>query len=542
MKIKPPPIIVDPPPVTVTPPPIKVTPPPVTITPPSVTVQPAPVTVPGNTVTPPSINVQPDTITVRPDSIRVTPPSITVQPAPVKMFGQTVTPPSIKVQPDTITVTPDPIRVTPPAIRVQPAPVTVPGGTVTPPALNVQPKALTVNPPPINLTSQPITIDPPPMVIQPPEIEIRSPLPPLVASGDLPPKLTAFDKTMRAYMEKYKITAGELAVMKDGRLVFNRGYGWLNPLHTEAVQPDTPMRFASVVKPITRAAVHKLIADGKKIDGQPLTLQTKAFVALGIQPLNLPGHQMDNRLKDITIQHLIDHKGGWDRNQLPLSDPMFQTTLISLATGHQPAGADDVIRFMAGQPLQRTPGAKEIYSNFGYCVLGRIIEKASGKKYIDYVRAELLAPLGADSFEVGRSLPADRNPREPAYVSLEPPGPNVMNPFLPPCPLCDGGFHLEAMDSHGGLIGTAADLLRFAAKFDYHGKPYTANPALLAHYGSLPGTTSLLRWRKNGVLFAAIFNLRHPGDGFEPDKFFKMDGAEIDLSLQKTADSISEWP
>jgi N-acyl-D-amino-acid deacylase len=364
----------------------------------------------------------------------------------------------------------------------------------------------------------------------------------LVASGELPPQLTAFDKAVRPYMDKYKITAGVLAVMKDGRLVFNRGYGWLNPARTEAVQPDTPMRFASVVKPITRAAIHKLIADGKTLDGQALTLQTKAFAALGVTPLNLPGHQMDSRLKEITIQHLLDHKGGWDSKQLPLGDPMFQTPLVSQATGHQPAGANDVIRFMAGQPLQRDPGTKDIYSNFGYCVLGRIIEKASGKKYIDYLREDLLGPLGIGSFEVGRSLPTDRNPREPMYVSREPPVPNVMRPALPPCPACDGGFHLEAMDSHGGLIGTAADLLRFAAKFDFDGMPYTSGPKMLAHYGSLPGTTSLLRWRDKGVLFAAIFNLRHPGDGFEIGEFLKMDGAEIDGSLQKAADSISEWP
>ena len=292
------------------------------------------------------------------------------------------------------------------------------------------------------------------------------------------------------------------------------------------------MRFASVVKPITRAAVRKLIADGKTIDGRPLTLETKAFVALGVKPLNLPGHKMDPRLKDVTVQHLFDHRGGWDSMQAPLFDPMFQTPLISKATEHYPAGADDIVRFMAGQPLQHDPGAKEVYSNFGHCVLGRIVEKASGKKYIDYVREDLLGPLlGATSFEVGRSLPSDRNPREPAYVSLEPPVPNVVNPAPPPGPACDGGFHLEAMDSHGGLIGTAADLVRFASKFFVDGSTYMNRPGPAAHYGSLPGTSSLLRWRADGVLFAAVFNLRHAEKS-----------EEVDGLLEKAANSVGEWP
>ncbi|HEX6369898.1 MAG TPA: serine hydrolase domain-containing protein [Longimicrobium sp.] len=380
--------------------------------------------------------------------------------------------------------------------------------------------------------------------MNPPAIQVDPPPPLLVGSGNLPPELAPFDSAVRAYMKKYQISAGVLAVAKDKKIVLSRGYGWLGPTFSEAVQPDTPMRIASVVKPITRAAIRKLVKDGK------LALQDKAFgdSLLGSKRLNRPGHAVDPRLTDITIQHLIDHKGGWDRYQAPLFDPMMQTTLISMATGRQPAGANDVIRFMIGQPLQRDPGTKEIYSNFGYCVLGRIIEKVSGKKYIDYLRDDLLGALDITSVEVSRSLPTDRNRREPVYVSREPPVPNVMMPATPPVPACDGGLHLEAMDSHGGLIVSAPDLVRFAAKFNNDGTPYDDEPAGTAHEGSLPGTTARLQWRMDNVLIAAIFNLRHPPEGrkFDPDKFnpeaLSPNAAEIGAALNKAADSITRWP
>ncbi len=64
----------------------------------------------------------------------------------------------------------------------------------------------------------------------------------------------------------------------------------------------------------------------------------------------------------------------------------------------------EIIAYVMGRPLDFDPGAKEAYSNFGYCVLGRVIEKVSGLSYADYVRKEILAPLGIARMRQGRSL------------------------------------------------------------------------------------------------------------------------------------------
>ena len=260
---------------------------------------------------------------------------------------------------------------------------------------------------------------------------------------------------------------------------------------------EDPLRLASVVKPITAAAIRKLVHDKK------LSLGTRAFPLLGLKPL--PGKKPDPRLNDVTIRQLLEHRGGWDRDKT--FDPMFRPLEIAAAVGKAgPAGPRDVIRYMMGQPLQFTPDAQSCYSNFGYCVLGRVIEKVTGKDYVSYVRKEILAPLKIESVALGRSLPKDRKPREPVYLDPRM-GRNVVQPrSRAAVPLPDGGFYLEALDSHGGLIGSSADLIRFLGAYWISGEPRRSNGGSFTHFGSLPGTWSMVMQELNGVNVVTLFN------------------------------------
>jgi CubicO group peptidase (beta-lactamase class C family) len=74
---------------------------------------------------------------------------------------------------------------------------------------------------------------------------------------------------------------------------------------------------------------------------------------------------------------------------------MFMSEKIARANGEPPpANQRAIIRYMLGQPLDFDPGARYAYSNFGYCVLGRIIEKISGLGYAAWVQQDVLAPIG----------------------------------------------------------------------------------------------------------------------------------------------------
>ena len=74
---------------------------------------------------------------------------------------------------------------------------------------------------------------------------------------------------------------------------------------------------------------------------------------------------------------------------------MFRTARIKQELHlNKQAGPTEVIRYMLTQPLQFAPGQRTAYSNFGYCVLGRVIEKAMAKPYMDCVTQEICKPLG----------------------------------------------------------------------------------------------------------------------------------------------------
>jgi CubicO group peptidase (beta-lactamase class C family) len=366
----------------------------------------------------------------------------------------------------------------------------------------------------------------------------------------------AFDDTVNAHMKARKTPGAALAVIKDRRLVYARGYGWADVDKKEAPQPDSLFRIASISKTFTGVAVIKLAAAGR------LDLDAPAFALLQLAPL--PGKEPDPRLDKITVRHLLHHTGGWDRDKS--GDPMFMSEKIARANGEAPpANQHAIIRYMLGQPLDFDPGAQYAYSNFGYCVLGRIIEKITGYDYAEWLKHEVLMPIGIRDMRLGRSIASERAKGEVKYYM--PDGETPSEPYT--------GFCLEAMDSHGGWLASAVDLARYAAALDdpareswlllkarrmlyevpaspvSRGKNGSMEPTYYGcgwmvrrvgasgranywHTGSLPGTFTLLVRRYDGLAWAILFNQRS-SDPKLPDR-------DIDAALHKAADSVAEWP
>lgn len=379
--------------------------------------------------------------------------------------------------------------------------------------------------------------------------------------------LGSFDREMEAFIEARKMPGGSLAVVKDGRLVHARGYGWADKERQQRVEPTSLFRIASISKPITAVAVLKLVEQGK------LKLDDRAFDFLSLKPL--ADAKPDPRLRTVTIRQCLQHTGGWARDKS--YDPMFRSKLIAAAVGEAtPAGPDAVIRYMLGQPLDFDPGTRYAYSNFGYCVLGRVIEKLTGKSYEDYVKEVVLAPAGIKSMRIGRSLEAGRAPNEVRYYMPESETAESVFPGQPPkVPWPYGGFNLEAMDAHGAWLASSVDLARFAAALhdpekspllkpatwrELHAPPLgsvarTEEGAMKStyyccgwltrpiperpgkanywHSGSLPGTYTMLVRRWDGLSWTMLFNQR--------SKDRKLDG-EIDPAMHRAADAVKDWP
>jgi N-acyl-D-amino-acid deacylase len=271
---------------------------------------------------------------------------------------------------------------------------------------------------------------------------------------------------------------------------------------------------------------------------------------------------------------LLQHTAGWDRETS--FDPMLRPVEIAKALKvPPPANQGTIIRYMFGRPLDFDPGSRHAYSNFGYCLLGEVIRRLSGQSYEGYVRDEILAPVGIKRMRLGKSLvPApgevhyydEKNRTAPAVVGGRI-GKQVPSPY--------GGFCLEAMDSHGGWVASAIDLVRFAAALDdprrcpflrpagfqaMYGRP--AGPAGFEaggkpkeafygcgwsvkmmdarrgnawHAGALEGTSTLLVRRFDGLNWAVLFNTWHGPGGEQLSDL-------IDGKVHETADRVRAWP
>src|SRR5262249_47998282 len=157
-----------------------------------------------------------------------------------------------------------------------------------------------------------------------------------------------------------KVPGAALAVVRHGRLVYARGFGYADQEKHRPVQPQSLFRIASISKPFTATAIMQLIERGK------LRLDDRVVDILHRDPRY---HIHDNRpfWKKVTVRQLLQHTGGWDRQQS--FDPQFRSVLIAKEEHvAPPAMPAQIIQYMLDRPLDFEPGTRSAYSNFGYCL------------------------------------------------------------------------------------------------------------------------------------------------------------------------------
>jgi N-acyl-D-amino-acid deacylase len=392
-------------------------------------------------------------------------------------------------------------------------------------------------------------------------------------TGDAVPELAAFDDWMKAFMAEHNIPGGQLAIVRQGNLVYARGFGWADRDAKETVVPESLFRIASVSKPITAVAILKLVDQGK------LKLDDKVLDHLKCEPHFEEGGKFDERWNEVTIEHCLMHTGGWDRDKS--YDPMFQAVRMARSMKVElPILPERVIRYQLGQPLDFAPGERYAYSNFGYCLLGRVIEKATGQPYEKHVQEEILKPLGITRARIGGSLEDQRAEGEVRYYDVKgQPGKAVVGPGAgeKEVAVSYGVWRQETLDAHGGWIASAPDLAKFAGAFDYtdgstrsklltresvermlgpqvmisaatdarparfYGLGWFIEPAsgqqafIARHGGALPCTAASLMHFPDGTNLAVLFNLGQDKDG----KFL---GRGIEGPLTDVVRAVKDWP
>lgn len=328
----------------------------------------------------------------------------------------------------------------------------------------------------------------------------------------------AIDAIAREFMERFKVPGMSVAFARDGKFVLQQGFGIADMGTKEPVTPAHLFRIASVSKPITAVAIFALIERGL------LRLDDLVFGEKGRLGFDF-GKSVPDDVQQITVAHLLTHTcGGWANKT---ADPMF----LHPAMNHR-----ELIEWtIQNQPLTQKPGAVHAYSNFGYCILGRLVEKLAGMKYAEAVQRDVLAKCGITTMRIGGSTVPERAKSEVVYYS------NEFGLF--------SGAHQYAlnvprMDSHGGWIATASDLVRFAMHVDGFPNPpdilraetiktMITPPAVYEHYacgwivnkipnwwhnGSLPGTTAIMVRTARGLCWAALANIRTEGIGLAMDQ------------------------
>lgn len=268
----------------------------------------------------------------------------------------------------------------------------------------------------------------------------------------------------------------QAALSINGEIVYDRGFGFSDLESMTEVEPESRFRVASLAKPITSAAVFRLVEMGLlDMDGGVLDLLSD------LAPCG--GRIIDKRWHNLKVRHLLEHSGGFDRELH--GDPQFDwyEQAASAMQEKSPASARTLVRYAMTQPLAFEPGSRFCYSNLGYNILGRVIEKVSGKSYEQFVRKEIGLRSGIVSMAIGRTEAGSRLDGEVRYyerpclftdkeviAQASPLARSLLRSGPPEVELPYGAsFVIESMDSHGGWIMRASDMVRFVCALEGKG-------------------------------------------------------------------------
>jgi CubicO group peptidase (beta-lactamase class C family) len=345
-----------------------------------------------------------------------------------------------------------------------------------------------------------------------------------------PGEQKAMEDAAVEFMGKHQVPGLSVAIAKDGKLAYVEAFGMADTAG-EKLTSSHRFRIASVSKPITAVAIMGLVEQGK------LALSDRVFGDGGVLGRDFGTPPYKPHVEEITIEHLLTHTaGGWD-NGGPDPDPMFTHPRMDHA--HLISWTLDNL------PIRHAPGEHHSYSNFGFCLLGRVIEKRAGEGYAAYVRDKVLKRCDVSGMEIAGNTLADRRPGEVVYY-----GQQGENPY---------GMQVARMDAHGGWIATPSELVRFLVHVDgFPTKPdilkaetlrvmttgSSANPGYAKgwivnkqnnwwHNGSLPGTITLMVRTSGGFCWAALTNTRQPQSRMDLD---------LDRLVWNMVGKVTRWP
>jgi len=360
------------------------------------------------------------------------------------------------------------------------------------------------------------------------------------------------ERGVKSFMKRWEIRGASVAIAKEGKLIYARGFGYANAEEMIETEPYHRFRIASISKLITAVAIMTLCEDGL------LSVNDKVFGNTGILNDSIYANPKDKRAYSITVGHLLGHRGGWSTRY---GDQMFLTEIIARNTGKElPLETKDYVRFALDKNLHFTPGTGSSYSNLGYAILGLVVEKVSGMTYEEYCLERIFKPLGIYDISIGGNLQEDRQVNEVKYYEQSDAIPKVsIYGTGEIVPSSYGGNDIVSLGGAGAWIATPTDLMRLLLGID----DFDYNPDILKHAsidlmtnqkngyaplgwkaslssgvwwrtGSFPGTTAMMKRLPNGIAWVVLLNT----SGWNGPELTN----DINNMMNRIVSQTKEWP
>lgn len=319
------------------------------------------------------------------------------------------------------------------------------------------------------------------------------------ASSTVPATSAALDSAVKKYMAAHNIRAGQLAVVKNGKLLFSHAY-------TNSTNPQYPktsttsiMRIASESKSFSFLAGQQVVKDGL------VSPSVAAFPYLKINKPLLKTQHPDPNINKITVSELLNLTSGLAGELPTYPDPDGPGPMRAAEIGAGNAGPLSIGQFneyLYGYALVSVPGTTQnLFTNAGYYMIDRVVEKASGKPYWSYIQTKFLHPIGIrDAIQTHTAL-GRRHAKEVTYdstitnLSVLAPRSNAMVP----CPY-GGNFLFEVVDSVSVALSTQS-YAKFVDKY------YSPNYKTSSYWtGFMCGTSSFTGFQAGHATYSFTFN------------------------------------
>lgn len=359
----------------------------------------------------------------------------------------------------------------------------------------------------------------------------------LAHSQEKPFDAKDIDQVIGRFKEKWNVPGISVAIAKDGRLIYAKGFGYADTATKEEVTPYSMFRIASCSKTITATGIMKLIQDKR------LGINDTVFGPRGI--LNNSEYVFtDARIGKITVKNLLQQTIGWNKKDVVGGNEAS----YALKTP-TPATPNDVIRYNLQRGLDFAPNSAYLYCNFNYMVLGEVIRKVTGQRYEEFITQEVLNPIGASYTKPGNTFPTERLKHEVHYYESIPDSCGSIIDTTQKVTLSYGGYDLPTMHPSGGWVSRPIDLIKILMGIEGNGSsasilsketaslmrtpPDTIKSGYAMglevskgawyHSGALTwGTSSLMCRTAQGVYYAIVCNTLATKPGTDEEQFKTM--------------------